>query len=291
MSAALAVARYTLVELSRRRILLVFFAVGAVGIVALGLFFKILYSQIANSQQGLPNGVDKATFDRFVQLGFLSDLYAALSIFALLIAYAIGMTAIYHDLDSGSAVSILSKPITRLSFASGKVGAAIVALVGIVGVLAIEARLVMLLFPGGLEDSLTGEVIAGVANVVVVMLLVLALSTWMNNIVAVVVAFVYYDVVAAAIVAVRNLLDNGAFNQPQLKAVFDVLYWFVPHELTSSAAGEIARASLQLQPQASTSAALAAIPAASGPGDVAWWGLFVVLFAGLVYYSVRRRQV
>lgn len=291
MNASLAVMRYTLVELTRRRILLVFFVVGAVGIVVLGAGFKILYSQIEGNSRGLPLGVTQAEFDRVVQLGFLSDLYGALSIFALLIAYAIGMTAIYHDLDSGSAVGILSKPITRLSFAAGKVVAAVAALVAIVGLLAIEARFVMLLFPGGLEDSLTGEVIAGVANVVVVMLLVLALSTWMNNIVAVIVAFVYYDVVASSVVALRNLLDNGAFTNSVLKPIFDVLYWFVPHELTSSATGEIAKASIKLSPNASTNAALAAVPAASGPGDVAWWALFVVLFAGLVYYSVRRRQV
>ncbi|MDQ2942941.1 MAG: hypothetical protein M3R21_04625, partial [Candidatus Dormibacteraeota bacterium] len=44
MNGTLAVARYTLLELSRRRILLVFFVVGALGIAAIGIALKILLS-------------------------------------------------------------------------------------------------------------------------------------------------------------------------------------------------------------------------------------------------------
>ena len=294
MNGTLAVARYTLVELTRRRILLVFFAIGAVGTLLLGVGLKIIYS-VAGATSFAGRAEDPARLQHLLEASFISDLYGALGIFALLIAFAIGMTAIYHDLDSGAAVSIFSKPLTRIAFTAGKVGAAVAALVVIVGVLAVEARLVMLLFSsalsGSLPDSLTGEVIATLANTVLLMLLVLALSTVMNNIVAATVAFVYYDVVTGVIVAVHTLTHSAGFDNAVLRGVFDVLYWLVPHELISSAPGDLARAELTLSSSAQSAQTLALIPPASGAGDILWWAFLVVVLAAACYLAVRRRQV
>ncbi len=291
MNGTLAVARYTLVELSRRRILLVFFIIGAAGVALLGVGLKILYS-VASSQGSLGgSNVDPVVFNRFLELMFVSYVFSALGTFGLLIAFAIGMTAIYHDLDSGAAVSIFSKPVSRFAFAAGKIGAAVTALVVIVGVLALETRFVMFLFGGGSEGSLTGEALAVVANTVVVMLIVLALSTWMNNIVAAVVAFVYYNVISGVIVFVHNLADNGAIASDVVKKIFDVLYWIVPHELVSSAPGDLARAQIAISGAQSSNQILGAVPPASGWGDIAWWAFVVLFFGGMVYYAVRRRQV
>ena len=291
MNGALAVARYTLLELSRRRILLVFFILGALGIVCLGVGLKILYS-VASSQGGFSApDVDPVAFNRFIELAFVNYVFSALGVFGLLIAFAIGMTAIYHDLESGAAVSIFAKPVSRFAFAAGKIGGAVTALVVIVGVLALETRFVMFLFGGGLEGSLTGEAAAVVANTMVVMLIVLALSTWMNNIVAAVVAFVYYNVITGVIAFVHSLADNGAINNNVVKTIFDVLYWLVPHELVSSAPGDLAKAQIAMSPAQAGNSALAAIPQASGSGDIAWWAFVVVFFAGMVYYAIRRRQV
>jgi len=230
--------------------------------------------------------------NQLLEAVFVTYLLGALGIFALLIAFAIGMTAIYHDLESGTAVSLFSKPISRLAYTIGKISAAVAALVLVVGVLGIEARLAMLLFGGGLEGALTAEVLAVVANTVVVMLIVLALSTWMNNIIAAVVAFIYYDVVAALVVTIRNLTHQGVIDNGFLKGVFDVLYWVVPHELTSSASGDIARTEIQLSGGGPANAAtLAAIPPASGAGAILWWAFVVIVFSSLVYVAVRRRQV
>jgi ABC-type transport system involved in multi-copper enzyme maturation permease subunit len=287
---ALAVSRYTMLELTRRRILLVFFVIGAAGLVIFGVGFRVIYSFAASGRFATSN-LSPDVFNKLLELQFLSYLYGALSIFALLIAFGIGMTAIYHDLDSGAAVSIFSKPVTRFEFAGGKIAAAVASLIVIVGVLAVEARLVMLLFPGGLEGSLTAQVIATTANTLLVMLLVLALSTWMNNIVAAIIAFVYYDVITGVIVAVHSLFDSGFLNNAALKTVFDILYWTVPHALVSSAPGDLVRAQMQLTPAAVSSETTAVIPPASGVGDIAWWAFLVIAFASLVYVAVRRRQV
>jgi ABC-type transport system involved in multi-copper enzyme maturation permease subunit len=291
MNGALAVGRYTLLELSRRRILLVFFILGAAGIVLLGVGLKILYA-VASSNGGFaPQDTDAATFNRFIELAFVNYVFTALGTFGLLIAFAIGMTAIYHDLESGAAVSIFAKPVSRFAFAAGKIAGAVAALVVIVGLLAVETRFVMFLFGGGLEGSLTGEAAAVVANTVVVMLIVLALSTWMNNIVAAVVAFVYYNVITGVIGFVHNLADKGVIDNNVVKTIFDILYWIVPHELVSSAPGDLARAQIALSNAQSDTQALAAVPSASGLGDIAWWAFVVIFFAGMVYLAVRRRQV
>jgi len=294
VNGAAAVARYTVLELSRRRVLIVFFLIGAAGIALLGVGLKLLYKVASSNQGNLGGGqVDPGTFNSFLELLFVSYLFQALAIFALLLAYGIGMTAIYHDLESGSAVSIFSKPVSRFAFTLGKIAAAVGGLVVIVGLLAVEARIAMLLFGGGLENALTGQLLATVANSIVIMLIVLALSAWLNNILAAVITFIYYNVVTGIISSIHRLADSGVLGNDIVRNVFDVLYWLVPHQLISSAVRELAVRQIQLagSSAAGNEAALASVPAASGAGDILWWGFNVVLLAAIVYWAVRRRQV
>jgi ABC-type transport system involved in multi-copper enzyme maturation permease subunit len=295
-----AVARYTLLELTRRRILIVFVAVGAVGIALLAALLKIFTTVFTgNTRFSQGSNVDPATLDRALQLGFVNDIISVLGFFALLIAFAIGMTVIYHDLESGAAISIFSKPVSRAAFTAGKVVAAIGAMIVIVGVLALEARLLMLLFgnTGGLDQALWVEILAQVANGITVMLLVMALSTWMNNIIAAVVAFLY-NAVAGIVVALHNTDVAGQLgNNWIVSDALKVLYWLVPHQLISDAPRQIAKAEFTLFASSSTSGgpsvdqALAGLPGGSGLTDIIWWAFVVLVFVSLVYVAVRRRQV
>jgi ABC-type transport system involved in multi-copper enzyme maturation permease subunit len=304
VNGAAAVARYTLVELSRRRILLVFFIIGAVGIALIGIGLKVFSSAFNSVVITGPNGTapDPAKLQRAFELGFVNDLIGALGFFALLVAFGIGMTVIYHDLDSGAAVSIFSKPVSRAAFTAGKVAAAIVAMIAIVGILSLEARLMMLLFgTGGLGGALWIETVAQVANAITVMLLVVALSTWMNNIVAAIVAFVYNGV-AGFVVLLHSQLVAGFLGDNQvLKVGLNVVYWLVPHPLMSDARRQIALAQFELFSALDTSTPsgqgptpeqiVAGVPGASGAADIIWWVFVACLFAVAVYYAVRRRQV
>jgi ABC-type transport system involved in multi-copper enzyme maturation permease subunit len=243
------------------------------------------------------SNVDPATLNRALQLGFVSDIISVLGIFALLIAFGIGMTVIYHDLESGAAISIFSKPLSRAAYSAGKVAAAIVAMVVIVGVLSLEARLVMFLFgTGDLGTALWWETVAQVANAVTLMLLVMALSTWMNNIIAAVVAFIY-NAVGGIIVALHTQAHAGGLgNNDVLKTGLDILYWLVPHELISDAPREIAKAELALVAASSRGGptadqVLASLPSASSVTDIIWWAFGIAVFAALVYLAVRRKQV
>jgi ABC-type transport system involved in multi-copper enzyme maturation permease subunit len=281
VNGTLAVARYTLIEMSRRRVLLVFFILGFLGIIAVAVGLKILSSVFA---QGETSGASAPA----LELQFAAFITGVLADFGLLVAYGIGMTAIYHDLESGAAVSIFSKPVSRLAFAVGKILAGIVGLVVIVGLLAIETRLVILLFGGGYEDVITEQVLAVVANTLIVMLVVLALTTWMNNIVAAIVAFVYANALTGIVQQLHNFVASNLIDNDIVKAVINIVYWLFPHPLTSNIPEALVRGqATRGGGSASTTFAIAA----SGPGDVAWWAFLVLLFSGLVYYSVRRRQV
>ncbi|HYM66924.1 MAG TPA: hypothetical protein VEW68_06515, partial [Patescibacteria group bacterium] len=282
----------------RRRILLIFFIVGAAGILILGTLFKIFATTVAGSVSIGPSNssITPDQVSELVQLTFVNYLVTALGLFSLLIAFGIGMTVIYHDLDSGAAVAIFSKPVSRAAFAVGKVVAAVVAMVVIVGVLGVEARLMMLLFrSSGIEGDLTFEVVAQVANAVLLMLLVMALSTWMNNIVAVIVAFVYNSV-AGIVVGLHNAYQGGALGHNDfLGAALPIVYWLVPHTLVSGFARALVTREFEILSTSgqgpSRENILASVPGASGAGDILWWLFFVCLFSALVYLAVRRRQV
>jgi ABC-type transport system involved in multi-copper enzyme maturation permease subunit len=229
----------------------------------------------------------------------VNNIIGAVGLFSLLIAFAIGMTVIYHDLESGSAVAIFSKPLSRFAFAVGKFVSATAAMIAIVGVLSLEARLLMLLYgTTGIEGALWIQTVTQVANAITLMLLVMALSTWMNNIVAAIVAFIY-NAVSGIAVALYDQLQTGAFGDNSILHIgLTALYWVVPHPLMSDAQRQIALAEFQLFNTSDTQGqgptpdqVIAGIPGASGAGDVVWWIFVVLVFAGLVYYAVRRRQV
>jgi ABC-type transport system involved in multi-copper enzyme maturation permease subunit len=299
VNGTLAVARYTLLELSRRKLLLVFFVIGVLGIAAIGLALKIapVNMQFSGGPPGTPQP-DPAAMSRFIELQFVRTLIGVVGFFALLIAFAIGMTAIYHDLESGAAIAIFSKPVSRLAFTTGKVVAALIAMVLIVGLLGLEARLIMSLFGGGLEGAMWVETVAAVANATLLMLIVLALSTWMNNIIAAVVAFIY-NFAASIVVAIHAQIGNAGVvgDNPIVKTVLTILYWLVPHPLMSDAAKQIAKAQFQMFPMPTGPGAptadqmLAGVPGGSGIEDVLWWAFGIAVMASLVYLAVRRKQV
>jgi ABC-type transport system involved in multi-copper enzyme maturation permease subunit len=301
VNGTLAVARYTLLELSRRRILLVFFVIGALGIAAIGTALKIISSISPITFSGPPGSpaADPAQLNLITELQFVTQLMSVIGFFAVLIAFAIGMTAIYHDLESGAAVSIFSKPVSRLAFTVGKVLAALAAMIVIVGLLSLETRLVMTLFGGGLEGALWVETVAAVANAALLMLIVLALSTWMNNIIAAVVAFIYNSV-ASVVVTLHAAFVGGAFGGNEiLKLVLNVAYWLVPHQLMSDARRQLARAEFDLFSKQSQGPGpgpratdfVNSVPGASSIQDIIWWAFLVAVLATLVYIAVRRRQV
>ena len=109
MSQALAVVRYTLIELTRRRLLGVIVAIGVVLTAGIAVAPHVL-------RQPTPkDGV----------IVVLVALGAEVPYAITLCAFVVGMTVINHDLDSGAVVSIFAKPMSRSSYTAGKVMAAV----------------------------------------------------------------------------------------------------------------------------------------------------------------------
>jgi ABC-type transport system involved in multi-copper enzyme maturation permease subunit len=296
MNGTLAVARYTLLDLSRRRILLVLFVIGALGIGAIGGYLKVesLSNPVISFGPG-PVQPSSAAMSRLTKLTFITELIQVVSVFAALIAFAVGMTAIYHDLESGAAVGIFSKPVSRLAFTVGKVLAAVLAMLVIVGLLGLETMLAMALLGGGLEGALWAEIVAAVANAVVVMLVVLALSTWMNNIVAAVLGLVYNGAALEIDQLHGQVVAGQLVNNDTLTVGINILYWLVPHQLMSDAQRQLAQANFDvfesLPGTPPSGPFVNTAPGASGIEDIIWWAFLVVCMATLVYIAVRRRQV
>ena len=167
----------------------------------------------------------------------------------------------------------------------------------VVGLLGLEARLFMALFGGGLEQAMWIETLASVANAMLLMVIVLALSTWMNNIVAAIVAFIYSFVGGVVVALHAQLGALGALSAPAIvRSVLSVLYWLVPHQLMSDAQRQIVKAEFEMfkpQGQGAPTAdqILRSVPGASGIQDILWWAFLVALMATFVYIAVRRRQV
>jgi ABC-type transport system involved in multi-copper enzyme maturation permease subunit len=284
--AAIAVARYTLLELSRRRLLLVFVAIAVFLTAGLGLAPLFL--------PGMSSADDRAVF----VLGGISRV-DGLAI--ELCAFAIGMTVINHDLDSGAIVAILAKPVTRLSYAVGKLAAALLLLLLLVSVFTAGSLLVVALDGGGHVTVLFWFFAANAANFVLLMVLVMILTVYLNSIVAAAIV-VAFNFVQDQVSIVHAMVANNVITDHILRPVVDTIYWLVPHQLLSNLDRDIAIANVNvncatgcpgMQPNQADYLAhlLARIPGASGTGDVVYWLAYLFVVCAILYASLRLKQV
>jgi ABC-type transport system involved in multi-copper enzyme maturation permease subunit len=283
---AVAVARYTLTELSRRRLLIVFAAIAGMLTAGLGLAPFIL--------PGITTVDEKTVF----VLGGISRV-DGLAI--ELCAFAIGMIVINHDLESGAIVAILAKPVTRLGYAAGKLGAALYLLLLIVGIFTGGSMLVVALDGGGQLDALFSSFAANAANFLLLMVLVMILTVYLNNIVAaaIVVAFSF---VQNLISTLHSAVVNNVLTDHIVRAVVSVLYWIVPHPLQGNLDRAIAIAQYHVNcstgcpgmrptPAAYLAHELKNIPGASGSGEIVYWLAYLTVACAILYVALRRKKV
>jgi ABC-type transport system involved in multi-copper enzyme maturation permease subunit len=180
----IAVARYTLLEMSRRRLLVALVLVAVALVAALGIAPYIL--------PGYTTPFQRADL-------MLQGIERSVGPFLLLTGFAVGMTVIYNDLESGAAVAILAKPLSRLEYAAAKGAAALMTQILVAGALAATTGL-FLVFYGATEfdyGAVASYFFAGTANVLILVLALMALTTVLNNIVAAVIGFVAYQAFGA----------------------------------------------------------------------------------------------
>ena len=276
MSQALAVTRYTLLEMSRRRVLLV--------IVGLGV---LLTAGLGFAPHVLPNiPTDK---DRLIV--YLTGLAAVLPDAIILCAFAIGMTVINHDLDSGALVSIFAKPVARSSYTAGKLIAAVGVVLLIGALFTAGSFVVVAVNGGGVYEVVFWTCAALAANDVLLMLLVMALTVYMNNIVAAAIGFAF-NFGAGNVLTLHAMVTHNVITDSIAKTLVNIIYWSVPHELTSNLQRQILQLQLDTHELAVRgSDPLARIPGASTNVDIVFWFGYVVAMCLLLFGAVRRKQV
>lgn len=284
--AAIAVARYTLLELSRRRLLLVFAGIAILLTAGLGLAPLVL--------PGMSSADDRAVF----VLGGISRV-DGLAI--ELCAFGIGMTVINHDLDSGAVVGILVKPVTRLSYALGKLAAALLLLLLIGAVFTAGSLLVVALDGGGHANVLFWFFAVNAANFMLLMVLVMILTVYLNNIIAaaIVVAFSF---VQNQVGALHAIVLSNVITDHILRPAVQAFYWVLPHQLQSNLDRDIAVANFNAScatgcpgmkptPALYLADQLSRIPGASGGGDAVYWLAYLLVVCAILYIALRRKQV
>ncbi len=280
MTKAYAVARYTLLEISRRRLLLLFVIVGALLTVGLGLFPNVV--------PGFRTNEDKVIF-------ILSVLPGPVALAVELCAFGIGMTVINHDLDSGSIVAILAKPVTRVAYTVGKLGAALAVLI-VIGAVFTAGSTFATWIHAGSEASVTFWFFAAsVANFLLLAVLVMVLTVYLNNIIAagIVVAFSF---VQNNVSSLHAMVQSKVITNQLADAAINFFYWVVPHPLASNLQRETATLDFVQHPpppEAHRTLAdiLASIPSASGSGEIIYWLAYLAVLCVILYVAVRRKQV
>jgi ABC-type transport system involved in multi-copper enzyme maturation permease subunit len=283
---AAAVAGYTLLELSRRRVLLALVAAAAVLTAVIGIVPLIL--------PGMDSTDERAVF-------VLGAFSRADGLAITLCAFAIGMTVINHDLNSGAIVAILAKPLTRLSYAAGKLAAALFTLVLVCAIFAAGSVLLIQLDGGGHTDVMFWFFAASAANALLLMVLVTMLTVYLNNVIAagIVAAFAFLQVQLATL---HLMLQNSTVTPQALKAASTVAYWLVPHDLVSNLGRDLTITSFNINcstgcpgmrptPAAYLANQLAGIPGASGGADIVYWVAYLAVLCALLYAALRFKQV
>jgi ABC-type transport system involved in multi-copper enzyme maturation permease subunit len=284
MSQVFAVTYYTLRELARRKLLL--FLVG--GGAALILLLSVLVAVVRSSLSSAPAGA--VPYNDFSGL-VLIEVSMLVSLFAWIASVTIAVTLVNHDLESGSAVSIFSKPVDRLQYALGKMIAAALTMLLIVLILGVGTQVIVLANGGGHEAALLKTFVLIAANQLTQMLIILALTVVMNNIVAAGIGIVVVQVtklIGGAYVLLNAFVAQSAPGTGNLRGIasfVDVVYWLVPRYLDSDLQREVYQSALS-----GSNSNLSAINV-SGPVDVLYWALWAVLLFGLLYLALHRREV
>jgi Cu-processing system permease protein len=123
---SLVVARWTLLEARRRRLLAAGIALSVAFIVLFALGFALLYHAqqrdllSAQAQGGLPGGFDAST-----ELLVMSTVLVVLGLYgvqflAVLLGLFLGVASVSPEIDSGALHAVLARPLSRLEYLLGR---------------------------------------------------------------------------------------------------------------------------------------------------------------------------
>lgn len=284
----IAIARLTIGEAARRRILwvLIVLALVAVGVTGWGVHRLVAAARASGSPEPtIQLGVSQILIFIAFQFSFVLAMTAAF----------LGSPAIASDLESGVALALLARPLRRTSYLLGRwLGLAIVLAAYGAGS-AVLAIVVVGRVSGYTPPSIAAPVAYLVGEGLVVLTLSLLLSTRLPPIGAGAIAVVAFGLawmagaierVGIAIAANNPGVDLAIVGQVG-RAVLptDGLWRGVIHGLEPG----IVIAAASGQPLAEANPFFAATPPA--PAFLAWAGAWVVLVMVVAAFSLRRREL
>jgi hypothetical protein len=129
------------------------------------------------------------------------------------------------------------------------------------------------------------------ANIVLLMLLVMVLTVYLNNVIAAAIVLVF-NFAAGQVTTLHAMVVHNVITDAVAKAIVNVAYWSVPHELTSDLQRQILQMQINIgEVRFAGESPLDRLPNASGTVDVAFWFAYVVAICLVLFWSVRRKQV
>ncbi|HWP66664.1 MAG TPA: ABC transporter permease subunit [Candidatus Limnocylindria bacterium] len=162
------------------------------------------------------------------QMKFVKDFsLAAISLFGVVIAVALGVSMLSAELRRRTILNILSKPVGRWQFILGKF-AGLAATVSVVVVLMTAALVAIVAAFEGRFDS--GLIVAG-TTVVLELVIVVAIALFFSAVVVTPTLAGMFTI--AAFVAGRSAgyleYFRGDDSHPAIRGLATVLYWILPH--------------------------------------------------------------
>lgn len=189
---------------------------------------KVLYSIIAFAALVVGVAALFGSVSIGNQMKFVKDFsLAAISLFGVVIAVALGVSMLSKELGRRTILNILSKPVARWQFILGKF-AGLAATVTIVVVLTTSALITIVAAFEGRVDP--GLVVAGL-TVVLELVIVVAIALFFSAVVVTPTLAGMFTI--AAFVAGRSAgyleYFRGADSSPAIRGVASLLYWILPH--------------------------------------------------------------
>jgi len=171
----LVVARWTVLEARRRRLLAAGMALSAAFIVLFAVGFTLLYHAQQRglaSEQALPPGVDAGT-----ELLLMSTILVVLGLYgvqflAVLLGLFLGVASVSPEIDSGALHAVLARPLSRLEYLLGR----FLALAGLLTAYVVVMSSALLLTARIVAGYQPGNVPRAVALMLLQVLILLAVS-------------------------------------------------------------------------------------------------------------------
>ena len=219
-----------------------------------------------------------------------SNCASLLLIGGLTVALGLGGGAFSRDASSGYLGLLVGSGATPSRVGAARITARLGALVALFAIWGVGMQLASLGIGRGLDGPLAVHTLAALENAGLVLCASAALASVIGPIAAGVFGVMVF-ISAQAVVNLKADLDQGAIQRAS-RSLIDPVYSVLPRAIVSPMI-----ASLQHRSDAGPAAptidinGLTVFVPASRPLDVMWTLMWILIFAGLATYGVRRRQL